>query len=93
MCHPAVPENLRGTFAGTANDELLRHIKELGVSSIELLPVHAFVNDQHLLDKGLNNYWGYNSIAFFAPTRATWPAARSPSSRKWSRTCTTPGWR
>lgn len=67
MRHPAVPEKLRGTFAGLANDELLKHIKELGVSSIELLPIHAFVNDQHLLDKGLNNYWGYNSIAFFAP--------------------------
>ncbi|MBF8774164.1 glycogen debranching protein GlgX [Pseudomonas fulva] len=65
--HPAVPENLQGTFAGLANDELLKHIKDLGVSSIELLPIHAFVNDQHLLDKGLNNYWGYNTIAFFAP--------------------------
>lgn len=93
MRHPAVPEHLRGTFAGLANDELLGHIKELGVSSIELLPIHAFVNDQHLLDKGLNNYWGYNSIAFFAPTRAIWPAARSPNSRRWSRTCTTQAWR
>ena len=67
MCHPAVPEDNRGTFAGLMCDELLGHIKQLGVTSIELLPIHAFVNDQHLLQKGLNNYWGYNSIAFFAP--------------------------
>ncbi|WP_043309709.1 glycogen debranching protein GlgX [Pseudomonas sp. ML96] len=67
MRHPAVPEALRGTCAGLMKPELLRHIRSLGVSSIELLPVHAFVNDQHLLEKGMNNYWGYNSIAFFAP--------------------------
>ena len=67
MRHPAVPEERRGTFAGMMNPELLRHIRSLGVTSLELLPVHAFVNDQHLLDKDLNNYWGYNSIAFFAP--------------------------
>jgi isoamylase len=67
MLHPAVPENLRGTCAGLMNPELLKHIRSLGVSSIELLPVHAFVNDQHLLEKGMNNYWGYNSIGFFAP--------------------------
>lgn len=67
MRHPAVPERQRGTCAGLTNPELLRHIRELGVSSVELLPVHAFVNDQHLLEKGMNNYWGYNSIGFFAP--------------------------
>ncbi|PWB30542.1 glycogen debranching enzyme GlgX [Pseudomonas sp. SDI] len=67
MRHPGVPEAVRGTFAGLMNDELLGHIKQLGVSAIELLPIHAFVNDQHLLEKNLNNYWGYNSIAFFAP--------------------------
>ncbi|WP_417702556.1 glycogen debranching protein GlgX [Pseudomonas sp.] len=67
MRHPAVPEHQRGTCAGLTNPELLRHIRELGVSSVELLPVHAFVNDQHLLEKGMNNYWGYNSIGFFAP--------------------------
>ncbi|WP_252273355.1 glycogen debranching protein GlgX [Pseudomonas subflava] len=67
MLHPAVPEHLRGTCAGLMNPELLRHIRSLGVSSIELLPIHAFVNDQHLLEKGMNNYWGYNSIGFFAP--------------------------
>ncbi|MEH6500180.1 MAG: glycogen debranching protein GlgX [Pseudoalteromonas distincta] len=67
MLHPDVPEHLRGTFAGLKNPEVLKHIKGLGVTSVELLPIHAFVNDQHLLDKNLNNYWGYNSIAFFAP--------------------------
>lgn len=67
MLHPSVPENLRGTFAGLANKDLLQHIKSLGVTSVELLPVHAFVQDNHLIEKGLKNYWGYNSIAFFAP--------------------------
>lgn len=67
MRHPAVPEALRGTFAGLMNAELLQHIRSLGVSAIELLPVHAFLNDKHLLENGMNNYWGYNSIAFFAP--------------------------
>ena len=67
MRHPAVPETHRGTFAGLMCEALLSHIKQLGVTSIELLPIHAFVNDQHLLKKGMNNFWGYNSIAFFAP--------------------------
>jgi isoamylase len=67
MRHPAVPEAVRGTFAGLAVPEVIEHIKTLGVTSVELLPIHGFVNDQHLLQKGLNNYWGYNSIAFFAP--------------------------
>jgi len=67
MRHPAVPENLRGTFAGLATKEILEHIKSLGVSSVELLPIHAFLHDNHLLEKGLKNYWGYNTIAFFAP--------------------------
>jgi len=67
MRHPAVAENLRGTYAGLMNPDLLQHIKKLGVSTIELLPVHGFVDDKHLLEKGMNNYWGYNTIAFFAP--------------------------
>jgi len=67
MTHPAVPEAVRGTFAGLMVDDVIEHIRTLGVSSIELLPVHAFVNDQHLLQKGMTNYWGYNSIGFFAP--------------------------
>ena len=67
MKHPAVPENLRGTYAGLATKEVLDYIKSLGVTSIELLPIHAFVNDSHLADKKLTNYWGYNSIGFFSP--------------------------
>jgi len=67
MRHPSVAEHARGTFAGLTNPDVVEHIKTLGVTSIELLPIHGFVNDQHLLQKGLNNYWGYNSIAFFAP--------------------------
>jgi glycogen operon protein len=65
--HPAVPEHLRGTYAGLGRKEVVDYIKSLGVTSVELLPVHAFVNDSYLLDKGLTNYWGYNSIGFFAP--------------------------
>ena len=67
MRHPAVPDEVRGTFSGLMVEEVIEHITDLGVTSIELLPVHAFVNDQHLLQKGMTNYWGYNSIAFFAP--------------------------
>ena len=67
MRHPAVPDEVRGTFAGLMVDEVIEHIRKLGVTSVELMPVHAFVNDQHLLQKGMTNYWGYNSIAFFAP--------------------------
>ncbi len=65
--HPAVPENLRGTYCGLAQPAILNYIKSLGVTSIELLPIHAFINDSHLLDRGLTNYWGYNSIGYFAP--------------------------
>ena len=65
--HPAVPENLRGTYAGLATPEVLAHIKSLGVTAVELMPVHTFVNDDFLIERGLSNYWGYNSIGFFAP--------------------------
>ena len=64
---PAVPEELRGTFSGIGRKEVIDYIRALGVTSVELLPIHAFVNDRHLLDKDLMNYWGYNSIGFFAP--------------------------
>ncbi len=66
-CHPAVPQALRGTYKGLATQEVIDYIKELGVTSVELLPIHAFVTDSHLEEKGLTNYWGYNSIGFFAP--------------------------
>jgi glycogen operon protein len=65
--HPAVPEELRGTYAGLGSPAVVDYIKKLGVTSVELLPVHAFVADDLLLQKGLTNYWGYNSIGFFAP--------------------------
>ncbi len=65
--HPAVPEALRGTFSGLVVKEVLDHIKSLGVTSVELLPVHDFVRDDILLKKGLTNFWGYNTIGFFAP--------------------------
>jgi glycogen operon protein len=64
--HPAVPEHLRGTFEGLGHDAVIDHIKRLGVTSVELLPIHAFVNDSYLTDKGLTNYWGYNTLGFFA---------------------------
>ncbi|MBK8908093.1 MAG: glycogen debranching protein GlgX [Rhodospirillales bacterium] len=67
MLHPLVPKPLRGTFAGMAQHDVVDHIKSLGVTSIELLPVHAFIDDRHLIEKGLRNYWGYNTIGFFAP--------------------------
>jgi len=62
-----VPEAQRGTYAGLAAKEVIEHIKSLGVTSVELLPVHTFVSESRLLEKGLTNYWGYNSIGFFAP--------------------------
>lgn len=65
--HPELPQPLRGTFAGLGAPSTIAYLKSLGVTSIELLPVHAFVNDGHLIDKGLHNYWGYNTLAFFAP--------------------------
>ncbi|HJS86184.1 MAG TPA: glycogen debranching protein GlgX [Acetobacteraceae bacterium] len=65
--HPAVPSHLRGTYAGLGQKDVVDYIRSLGVTSVELLPVHTFVNDSYLLDKGLTNYWGYNSIGFFAP--------------------------
>ena len=64
--HPKLPKEWRGTYKGLSN-EVLEYIKSLGVTSVELLPVHTFINDSILLDKGLTNYWGYNSIGFFAP--------------------------
>ena len=66
MRHPAVPERLRGTFAGLAQPEVLRHIRELGVTSVELLPLQMFVSQPFLLDKGLKNFWGYDTLGFFA---------------------------
>ena len=65
--HPDVPERMRGTYAGIAHPVIIEHLKSLGVTAIELMPVHHFANDSTLVDKGLSNYWGYNTIGFFAP--------------------------
>ena len=65
--HPDVPERLRGTYAGMAHPAIIEHLTKLGITAIELMPVHQFVNDPHLVAKGLSNYWGYNTIGFFAP--------------------------
>ncbi len=65
--HPDVPEQLRGKYLGLASDPIIEHLLRLGVTAIELLPVHHFAVDRALVERGLTNYWGYNSIAFFAP--------------------------
>ena len=66
-CHPEVPPELRGTYAGLAHPAVLEHLRSLGVTAVELMPVHQFVQDHRLLENGLRNYWGYNTIGFFAP--------------------------
>ncbi len=65
--HPAVPEPARGTFAGLGHPAVIDHLVRLGITTIELLPVHGFVDDRFLTEKGLRNFWGYNTLAFFAP--------------------------
>ncbi|MBO0916395.1 glycogen debranching protein GlgX [Streptomyces laculatispora] len=65
--HPGIPEELRGTYAGLAHPAAIGHLKRLGVTAVELLPVHQFAHEDHLLRRGLHNYWGYNSIGYFAP--------------------------
>jgi len=65
--NPVVPQDLRGTFAALTRKEIIDYIRSLGVTAVELMPIHSFLNDQHLLEKQLTNYWGYNTIGFFAP--------------------------
>ena len=67
MRHPEVPDDLKGTYAGMAHPAVIEHLQRLGVTAVELMPVHHFVHDQHLVEHGLRNYWGYNSIGFLAP--------------------------
>jgi len=67
MLNPAVPKKLRGTFAGLACESGIAYLKKLGVTAVELLPVHHFIDEGHLLDRGLRDYWGYNSLGYFAP--------------------------
>ncbi len=65
--HPSVPEEMRGTYAGLAHPDVIEHFKNLGVTAVELMPVHSFVHDHRLADLGMRNYWGYNTLGFFAP--------------------------
>jgi glycogen operon protein len=65
--NPAVPENLRGTYAGLACESAIEYLKKLGVTAVELLPVHHFIDEGHLVDRGLRDYWGYNTLGYFAP--------------------------
>ncbi|MFC7279750.1 glycogen debranching protein GlgX [Paractinoplanes rhizophilus] len=67
MRHPGIPDDVRGTYSGLAHPAMIRHFRQLGVTAVELMPVHQFVHDSVLLDRGLTNYWGYNTIGFFAP--------------------------
>jgi isoamylase len=67
LLHPDVPDDLRGTYLGLASEPIVEHLRSLGVTAIELLPVHHFIDDKFLLDRGLRNYWGYNSLGYFAP--------------------------
>ncbi len=67
MRHPGVPENLRGTYAGLASPTAISHFKRLGITAVELMPVHHHVDDRHLVERGLANYWGYNTLGFLAP--------------------------
>ncbi len=74
--HPGIPEDLRGRYAGLASPAAIAHFKRLGVTSVELLPVQAFIDDQRLVEMQLSNYWGYNTVSFFAPE----PRYASPAS-------------
>src|SRR5262249_51194074 len=64
---PGVPDKLHGTYAGLASEAAVQHLLSLGVTAVELMPVHHHAEDRHLVEKGLSNYWGYNTLAFFAP--------------------------
>jgi isoamylase len=70
ISHPDIPQALRGTYAGLAHPVMIDHLRALGVTAVELMPVHEYLNDHHLQQKGLSNYWGYNTIAYLAPHHA-----------------------
>ena len=91
--HPAVPEELRGTFSGLGRKEVVDYIRSLGVTSVELLPIHAFVNDRHLLEKASDQLLGLQHDRLLRPRSALFRRPRLrvlPSSRRWWRACTTP---
>src|SRR3954467_8188720 len=75
--HPGIPEEMRGTYAAVAHPVMIEHYKKHGITAVELMPVHQFVHDSHLVDRGQRNYWGYNTIGFFAPHNE-YAAARGP---------------
>ena len=72
-----MPPELRGTFLGLASEPVIRHLQSLGVTAVELMPVHAHVDEAALVERGLTNYWGYNTLAYFAPD-ARFATSRSP---------------
>jgi isoamylase len=78
LMHPDVPEHLRGTYAGMASEPIIQHLRKMGVTALELMPVHYFVHDRHLVDRGLRNYWGYNTLGFFAPQMSYCSNPQSP---------------
>jgi isoamylase len=67
MKHPLIPDDIRGSFAALSDPALIDHMHRIGITSLELLPIHAFAQDRHLIERNLRNYWGYNTLAFFAP--------------------------
>jgi glycogen operon protein len=77
LCHPEIPPDQRGTYAGLAHPAVIEHLTRLGVTAVELMPVHQFVPEHELVDRGLSNYWGYNTIAFLAPHNG-YAAASTP---------------
>ena len=93
-CTPACARTCAGTYAGLASDEAIAYLKDLGVTAVELLPIHHIADESFLHEKGLTNYWGYSSIGYLAPhartRRPARTASRSASSRGWSRRCTAP---
>ena len=93
LCHPDIPDHQRGTYAAVAHPTMIEHFSRLGITAVELMPVHHFVHDDRLAQLGLRNYWGYNSIAYLAPYSGYSCGAAigwSTSSRPWSGPCTRP---
>ena len=91
MLHPLIPQDIRGTFAALARPEIIDHLTALGITALELLPIHAFAQDRHLLERGLRNYWGYTRWPSSRPSRPIWGrmgSRRSPW--RWTG-CTRPG--
>ena len=101
MLHPDVPEELRGTYAGMAHPAIIEHLTNLGVTSVQLLPVHFHLDEPHLQDLGMTNYWGYNTAAFFAlhpgyatrAARKAGPQAVQDEFKSMVKPSTPPGWK